>query len=56
MHKECIDCHMFLSPDTSICPVCGFDNTDDDDSDIALETDQLINTNNDFVSENYPGF
>ena len=57
MSKDfCMDCGMLLSPHTSICSVCGFDNTLDGFSDIALDIDQLLETNDDFISENHLGF
>lgn len=57
MSKDfCLDCGMLLSPNTSLCAVCGFDNNYDYYPDIALDVDQLIDTNDDFVPENYPGF
>ena len=56
MYKDfCMDCGMLLSPHTSICFVCGCDNAYNDFSDIALDIDQLIDTNDDIVPENYPG-
>ena len=55
MSKDCKDCGMLLSPNTSICAVCGFDNNHDDYSDIALDMEHLIMKNNDFAPENYPG-
>jgi hypothetical protein len=57
MSKDfCMDCGMLLSPHTSICSVCGHDNNYDDLSDITLDMDQLIDMNDDFVPEYYPGF
>ena len=56
MSKDfCMDCGMLLSPHTSVCSVCGYDNNDDDFSDIALDIDQLVNSNDDFVPDHYPG-
>ena len=58
MSKDfCADCGVLLSPHTSICSVCGFDNNDNnyDDLGIILE-DPLADLNDDFVPENYPGF
>ena len=55
MSKDfCMNCGMLISPKTSICAGCGFDNNYDDYSDIALDIDQLINAEDDFVPENYP--
>jgi RNA polymerase subunit RPABC4/transcription elongation factor Spt4 len=57
MSKDfCMDCGMLLSPHTSICAVCGFDNSFDDFSDIALDIDQLVDLNEEFVPDHYPGF
>lgn len=58
MSKDfCMDCGMLLSPHTCTCPVCGYDNSYDGFSDIALDIDQLSDTNIDIVvPENYPGF
>ncbi|WP_022664153.1 hypothetical protein [Desulfospira joergensenii] len=57
MSKDfCMDCGMLLSPDTNICSVCGFDNNDDDHPDISLDIPHLIDSNDGFVPENYPGF
>jgi RNA polymerase subunit RPABC4/transcription elongation factor Spt4 len=57
MSKDfCMDCGMLLSPHTSICCVCGYDNYYDDFSDIVLDIDQMIDTKYDVVPENYPGF
>lgn len=52
----CMDCGMLLSPHTSICAVCGYDNNHDDFFDIAIDAGQLIDVNDGFVPENYPGF
>ncbi len=53
----CMDCGMLLSPHTSTCSVCGYDNNYDDYySDIALGMDQLIDLSDEFIPENYPGF
>ena len=58
MSKDfCMDCGMLLSPHTSVCSVCGYDNNYDDDfSDIAMDIDQLINMDDNFIPEQYPGF
>lgn len=52
----CMDCGMLLSPHTSICSVCGHDNNYDDFSDISLDIDQLIDVDDGYVPEYYPGF
>lgn len=52
----CMDCGMLLSPHTSICSVCGYDNNYSDFSDIILDIDQLIDANDEFVPDNHPGF
>lgn len=55
----CMDCGMLLSPNTSVCAVCGFDNNkknDDDYSDIPFDINQLIYLNEKFIPENYPGY
>jgi len=57
MSKDfCNDCGMLLSPHKSVCSVCGNDNNYDDFSDITLDIDQLVNLNDDFVPDQYPGF
>jgi hypothetical protein len=57
MSKDfCMDCGMLLSPHTSICSDCGYDNNYDDFSDITLDIDQLIDSNDEFVTDQYPGF
>ena len=55
MSKDfCMDCGMLLSPHTSVCAVCGYDNNYDDLSDITLDVDQLVHLNDDFVPDHYP--
>jgi hypothetical protein len=57
MSKEfCMDCGMLLSPHTSICSVCGFDNNYENYSNIAFEGDEPLYLRDEFVPENYPGF
>ncbi|WP_300461460.1 hypothetical protein [Desulfobacula sp.] len=57
MSKDfCMDCGMLLSPHTSVCSVCGYDNNYDDFSDITLDIDQLLYSNDEFVPDHYPGF
>ncbi len=53
-NEFCLDCGMLLSPNTSLCAGCGFDNNYEDD--IAMDIDQLIDMSEDFIPENYPGF
>ena len=57
MSKDfCMDCGMLLSPHTSICAVCGYDNNFDDFSDMPLDIDQLAILNNDFIPDQIPEF
>jgi len=57
MSKDfCDECGILLSPHTSVCSVCGYDNNYDDYPDITLDIDQLVNLNDDFVPDHYPGF
>jgi RNA polymerase subunit RPABC4/transcription elongation factor Spt4 len=57
MSKDfCMDCGMLLSPHTSVCTVCGYNNEYDDFSDIVLDMDQLFDPSEDLIPENYPGF
>ncbi len=66
MSKDfCMDCGMLLSPRTSICSVCGFDNTvgvdgaHDDYAGLPYELDhmgQMFEMNDALVPENYPGY
>lgn len=50
MSKDCcMDCGMLLSPHTSICSVCGFDNKYDNKSDGELEIDKVAEVRQDIV-------
>ena len=50
----CKDCGMLLSPHTSLCSVCGFDNKYDDDFDTVLESTPLIKVSNNYESDHRP--
>lgn len=54
MSKDfCLDCGMLLSPNTSICYVCGFDNAIDDDFDIPqVPVDLLEDDKYSFLPDN----
>ncbi|WP_457552834.1 hypothetical protein [Desulfobacula sp.] len=52
----CKGCGMLLSPHTNICSVCGFNNNYENYSDIEPDIDELIDLDDEFAPENYPGF
>ena len=53
----CKDCGMMLSPDTSLCPVCGFDNRYDAraDADYNADLGMQLYGGDECAPENYPG-
>jgi len=52
----CMDCGSLLTPNTTICPVCGFDNSFDQDQDIVIDEELLNIYTDDFIPDNYPGY
>ena len=59
MSKDfCMDCGVFLSPYSTICDVCGFDNglSDYGYQDLNGLEDYFIDMGEEVVPENYPGF
>jgi len=51
-----MDCGSLLTPNTTICPVCGFDNSFDQDQEIPIDGALLNDIIDDFIPENYPGY
>jgi uncharacterized Zn finger protein (UPF0148 family) len=53
----CKDCGVLLSPNTSICPVCGFDNNYEQDRYIPADEEWWMpEYYDDTVPDNYPGY
>jgi len=52
----CMDCGTLLEPHTRICPVCGFDNSFDQEQEIPIDGALLNDIIDDFIPENYPGY
>ena len=56
MSKDfCMDCGMLLSPHTSVCHVCGYDNNYDEFYDIMLGIDPIDDVEGGCILEHYPG-
>lgn len=57
MSKDfCMDCGMLLSPNTSICSSCGFDNDFDYSEPLSLDLVHQITGYENPAPENYPGY
>lgn len=50
----CMDCGMLLSPNSSICSVCGFDNKEENDPDLFFDAGMYAEER--YIPENHPGF
>tara|TARA_B100000614_G_scaffold239404_1_gene238919 strand:- start:848 stop:1021 length:174 start_codon:yes stop_codon:yes gene_type:complete len=52
----CLDCGMTLSPESTVCSVCGFDNQIDRNKDIPVGADTLVDYYDEVSPEVHPGF
>ncbi len=54
MKKCCKDCGMMLSPNTHVCPVCGYDNSSNERFDDEFYVNRYLDFGDKFIPDHYP--